>query len=169
MTDTRQPMGDGQQGLTEGLPAELRELDTRLTRAARLTPVPPDLADRVLASTIDLLPRRPSRLRLAGSLDGSRRLLAQLREQRRLVALGRLALAASLGLAFATAYWIGTAPSSIPTLDVEAAIQQGVWDQAMAEIPDYGVGEMASLLDTWDLTIDDLRGDLALTDWHLEM
>ena len=153
------------------LPADfspgLREIDERLAREARREAIPMGLADRVLRASLDYLPSpRPRRLQPVRTT----------REPLWSVAWGRLALAASVVLAVGAALWLVQGRSGPTGDDMVKAGDGGVRgalppevERLLMEPVGGGDSELASLLDTRDLTFDDLAGELAMLVANLEM
>jgi hypothetical protein len=155
----------GPEHVYEG-PAELREVDELLGRYARREPVPADLVDRVFDASVGALPGRRQRqpiLRLQPVITTSH--------------WGRLAMAASIALAFFVAGRIlpMREPSSLPSPDVELVPPQYAWagdldvSQRFRELEESRYGAMERLLVTRDMTFRDLAGDLANLAADLEM
>ena len=137
---------------SEQTPRELREVEARLTAWARGQPVPPGLAARVFDASVGLLPAR-------------RRQRSPLMQMHRLPSLaawrgvgGRLALAASITLAFLVAVRVMPRESNRLTPDVEMVLleyaggQQGIIDPRFAAVE--------QLLMTREMTFGDLTNDL---------
>jgi hypothetical protein len=158
------PRSRGPQHVYEG-PAELREVDELLGRHARQQPVPAGLIERVFDASVGMLPsrRREPALRLQPVITTSH--------------WGRLAMAASIGLAFFVAARI--MPLREPSTRLSPDVELVLLEYADAEGLDvhrrfpgpeearYGVVER--LLVTRDMTFRDLTGDLADLVADLEM
>ncbi len=152
------------------LPADfspgLREIDDRLAREARRETVPMGLADRVFRASVEYLPSPPRPRRL--------RPVRTAREPLWSLAWGRLALAASVVLAVGAALWLVQGRSGrierveIGDVAVRGALPPEV-ERLLMEPVGGGDSELASLLDTRDLTFDDLAGELAMLVAKLEM
>ncbi len=153
------------------LPADfspgLREIDDRLAREARREAVPQGLADRVLRASVEYLPSPPRPRRLQP--------VRTAREPLWSLGWGRLALAASVVLAVGAALWL-VRPIEPPPIDVVVVGDGGVRgalppevERLLMEPAAGGDSELASLLDTRDLTFDDLAGELAMLVANLEM
>ena len=152
------------------LPADfspgLQEIDDRLAREARREAVPMGLADRVLRASVEYLPSPPRPRRLQP--------VRTAREPLWSLGWGRLALAASVVLAVGAALWLVEGPTA--RVDMVVVGDGGVRGALLPEVerllmePAAGVAsELASLLDTRDLTFDDLAGELAMLVANLEM
>ena len=162
------PRYRGPEHLYEG-PAELRAVDELLGRYARRQPVPAGLIERVFDASVGLLPsrrrRREPALRIQPSIGAS--------------LWGRLAMAASIGLAFFVAGQIMPMrePSSLLSPDVELGLlvyaESGdvVVDvhRRFRELEEARYGAVERLLVTGDMTFRDLAGDLANLAADLEM
>ncbi len=153
-----------------GLPSEgdpeLAQIEAALFRMARRRHAPAGLAGRVFDASVGLLPAR--RLRRAR--------LFKLEPVSFGSVWGRLALAASIAVAFVVA--IRSMPQERPRSPLSQAVElvllesagaapadlQGLW---RFEDPRYGAVE--SLLVTRDMTFRDLSGDLARLAEDLEM
>ncbi len=152
------------------LPADfsggLREIDDRLARAARREAVPLGLADRVLRASVEYLPSPPRPRRLQP--------VRAAREPLWSLAWGRLALAASVVLAVGAALWLVEGPTERSNVvlvgdgGVRGALPPEV-ERLLMEPAAGGDSELASLLDTRDLTFDDLARELAMLVANLEM
>ncbi len=156
----------GPEHVYEG-PAELREVDELLGRHARGQPVPAGLIDRVFDASVGMLPSRRRRREPALRLQP-------------VVATflwGRLALAASIALAFFVAGRIMPMhePGSLLSPDVELVLLEfaGAEDldiyRSFREIEEPRYGAVERLLMTRDMTFRDLAGDLANLIADLEM
>ncbi|MHC5008523.1 MAG: hypothetical protein ACYTGF_14325 [Planctomycetota bacterium] len=159
------PRDRGPEHVYEG-PAELREVDDLLGRYARREPVPDGLIERVFDASVGMLPARRRRqhpLRLQPVITTS--------------LWGRLAMAASIALAFFVAGRIlpMREPSSLLSPDVELVLLEyaGAGDldvsRRFREIEEARYGAMERLLVTRDMTFRDLAGDLANLAADLEM
>lgn len=153
--------------ISEQTPPEYREVEARLAdylsdRARRL-PVPPGLVDRVFNASVGLLPAR-------------RRPRSPMLQLPRLASFsawggvgGRLALAASIALAFFVAVRVTPRPGEsnrltphIETVLLEyAGAQEGFIDPRFASVE--------HILMTRDMTFGDLNSDLARVAADLEM
>lgn len=146
------------------VPPELREVDELLEWHARQQPVPAGLIDRVFDASVGLLPsRRPRRqpvLRLEPAITGS--------------LWGRLAMAASIALAFIVAgrmLPVG-GPGSMLSPGIEL-VQGGPgdldvhWRFRAREEAHYGPVERLGF--TQEMSFRDLAGDLANLAADLEM
>ncbi len=153
----------------EPLPAEfsagLREIDDRLALEARRALVPDGLAERVLRASVASVASPPRARRL--------RPVRPTREPLWSVAWGRLALAASVALAMGAALWLFQGPSPQRGFDPGDHAARGALppevEWLLMESAAEGDREFASLLDTRDLTFDDLVGELAMLVANLEM
>jgi hypothetical protein len=160
------PRPRGPEHVYEG-PAELRHVDELLGRYARREPVPAGLIERVFDASVGLLPsprrRREPVLRLQPAITAS--------------LWGRLALAASIALAFFVAGRILPVDGSGSLLspDVELALLEyaGAGDLdlqlALRGLEEAGYEAVEHLLVTRDMTFRDLAGDLANLAADLEM
>ncbi len=152
---------------------ELGRVDDAVAQAASGAPLPAGLADRVFEASVARMPRsllRPATLRPAARRWAG---TAPVRSSR----WSRLAMAASVALAFGVASWLvrPPVPSTSPqnrrlladsrTGDILAPDVVWLLMQPAAE----GDPEVASLLDTEDMTFDDLAGELAMLVSRLEM
>lgn len=144
-------------------PPEFREVEARLSAWARSRPVPPGLADRVFAASAALLPsgrrRRPSLLQMPR--------LASLSAWGGIG--GRLALAASIALAFFVAVRVTPQAheSNRLTPEVETVLLE--YAGVDAGFIDPRVASVESILRTRDTTFGDLNSDLARVAADLEM
>lgn len=160
----QRPRERGPEHVYEG-PAELREVDELLGRYARREPVPAGLVERVFDASVGMLPGRPRQpaLRLQPVITTS--------------LWGRLAMAASIALAFFVAGRIlpMREPGSLLSPDVELVLLDyaGAGDldvsQRFRELEEARYGAMERLLVTRDMTFRDLAGDLANLAADLEM
>lgn len=147
---------------------ELGRVDDAVAQAASGAPLPAGLADRVFEASVARMPRpllRPATLRPAARRWAG---TAPVRSSR----WSRLAMAASVALAFGVASWLvrPPAPPASPEsrrLLVDSRTDVLVWllMQPAAE----GDPELASLLETEDMTFEDLAGELAMLVSRLEM
>ncbi len=142
---------------------QLGRVDDAVAQAASGAPLPAGLADRVFEASVARMPRpllrpetlRPAARRWAGT--------APVRSSR----WSRLAMAASVALAFGVASWLVRPPVPPAGPENRGLQPDVVWllMQPAAE----GDPEVASLLDTEDMTFDDLAGELAMLVSRLEM
>ncbi len=152
---------------------ELGRVDDAVGQAAGGAPLPAGLADRVFEASVARMPRpllRPTTLRPAAKRWAG---AAPVRSSR----WSRLAMAASVALAFGVAGWLVRPPVpqespenrrllvASPTDDVLAPDVVWLLMQPAAE----NDPEVALLLDTEDMTFDDLAGELAMLVSRLEM
>ncbi len=143
-------------------PPEFREVEARLSSWARRQPVPPGLAGRVFDASVGLLPAR-------------RRLRSPLLQMPRLASLsawrgmgGRLALAASITLAFLVAVRVMPSGNSNPlTPDVEMVLLEYAGGQRGFVDPRFAKAQ--HILMIRDMTFGDLTNDLARVVANLEM
>lgn len=144
-------------------PSEFHEVEARLASWARRQPVPPGLADRVFDASVGLLPAR-------------RRPRSLLRQRPRLASFsawggmgGRLALAASIALAFFVAVRVTPRPGDSDRLtpDLETVLLEYAGGQNGFSDPRFAAVEQ--ILMTRDMTFGDLTGDLARVVANLEM
>ncbi len=146
----------------EQTPPEFREVEARLSSWARRQPVPPGLAGRVFDASVGLLParRRPRPL-----LQMPR--LASFSAWRGMG--GRLALAASITLAFLVAVRVIPRPgeSNRLTPDVEMVLLEYAGGQRGLVDPRFAKAE--HILMIRDMTFGDLTNDLARVVADLEM
>ena len=147
------------------LPADfspgLREIDDRLAREARREAVPLGLADRVLRASVEYLPSPPRPRRLQ-----------PVREPLWSLGWGRLALAASVVLAVGAALWLVEGPTERMVVVGDGGVRGALLPEVERLLMEPAAGvasELASLLDTRDLTFDDLAGELAMLVANLEM
>jgi hypothetical protein len=144
------------------IPPEFREIDARLASWARRQPVAPALADRVFEASVAMLPAR-------------RRPRSPLLQLPRLASLsswrgvgGRLALAASITLAFIVALRVMPSGNSNPlTPDVEMVLLEYAGGQRGFVDPRFAQAE--HILMIRDMTFGDLTNDLARVVANLEM
>lgn len=144
------------------IPPEFREIEAQLASWARRQPVPPGLADRVFDASVGLLPAR-------------RRPRSPLFQMPRLASLsawrgvgGRLALAASITLAFVVAVRIMPGRDSNPlSPDVEMVLLEYAGGQRGFVDPRFAKAE--HILMIHDMTFGDLTNDLARVVADLEM
>jgi hypothetical protein len=158
------PRDRGPEHVYEG-PPELREVDELLGRYARREPVPAGLVERVFDASVGMLPsrRRQPVLRLQPVITTS--------------LWGRLAMAASIALAFVVAGRILPVrePSSLhsPAVVLVPPEYAGAQDldvsQRFRDLEEEHYGAVERLLVTRDLTFRDLAGDLANLVADLEM
>ncbi|MHC4947654.1 MAG: hypothetical protein ACYTG1_05265 [Planctomycetota bacterium] len=157
------------EGRFEPLPGdfepELLDLDARLVRDARHGRVPSGLVDRVFRASAGLLPApAPLPLRSPG-VPATGALW------------GRLAMAASVGLAFVVGSWLLRAERTRPGPPVHVAVAPAglatsrVLDREAEQVlfGADGSSEVGYLLETRDLTLDDLSSELAMLVAELEM
>ena len=149
---------------------ELGRVDDAVAQAASGAPLPAGLADRVFEASVARMPRpllRPATLRPAARRWAG---TAPVRSSR----WSSLAMAASVALAFGVASWLVRPPASpenrsllVDSRTDDVLAPDVVWllMQPAAE----GDPEVASLLDTEDMTFDDLAGELAMLVSRLEM
>jgi hypothetical protein len=147
-------------------PPELRAVDELLGRYAHRQLTPAGLIDRVFDASVGLLPSRRRRehvLRLQPAITDS--------------LWGRLAMAASIGLAFIVAGRILPTgdPVSLLSPDVELALLEYAGPaeldvhQRFREVEEARYGAVERLLTTRDMRFRDLTGDLANLAADLEM
>jgi hypothetical protein len=154
------------QDVYEG-PGELGEVDGLLERYARRQPVPADLIDRVFEASVGMLPARRRR----------REPVLRLRPVATSSLWGRLALAASIALAFLVAARLMPMrePGAPLPPDVELVLLEyaGPADldvpQSFRETVEPRYGSVERLLLTRDMTFRDLAADLAGLVADLEM
>lgn len=148
------------------LPAELETVDAMLAGHARRQAVPPGLVERVFDASVGLLPS-PRRRAHPSWTPGPLRFPTAW--------WGRLALAASIGLAFVVA--VRTMPLGSPELpplthEVELALLDYAGGQefvlTLGDLQPQ-LGEVDSLLMTRDMRFRDLAGDLESLAAKLEM
>ncbi len=140
-------------------PPAFREVEARLSSWARRQPVPPGLAGRVFDASVGLLPAR-------------RRQRSPLLQMPRLASFsawrsvgGRLALAASITLAFIVA--VRVMPPNPFTPDVEIVLLEYAGGQRGLVDPRFAKAE--HILMIHDMTFGDLTNDLARIVADLEM
>ncbi len=145
----------------EQTPPEYREVEARLAAWAERQPVPPGLATRVFDASVGLLPAR-------------RRQRSPLLQMPRLASLaawrgvgGRLALAASITLAFLVAVRVMPRESNRLTPDVEMVLLEYAGGQRGLVDPRFTAVE--HILMTRDMTFGDLTNDLDRVVADLEM
>jgi hypothetical protein len=138
-------------------PAELREVDAMLAEYARRSPVPAGLADRVFNASAGLLPARRRRDRVL-----------RLQPVSPVSTWGRLALAASIALAFFVAARVLPFGRPTPLLspDVELILLEFA---GVGDLDEPGYAAVEHLLVTRDMTFRDLTSDLANLVADLEM
>jgi hypothetical protein len=164
MPDQR-PRDRGPDNVYEG-PVELREVDDLLGRYAGRQPVPAGLVERVFDASVGMLPsrrRREPALRFQPVITTS--------------LWGRLAMAASIALAFFVAGRIlpMREPSSLLSPDVELVLLEYAGSgevevsRRFRELEEARYGAVERLLVTRDMTFRDLTGDLANLLADLEM
>jgi hypothetical protein len=154
---------DDMERFSDQTPTEFREVEARIADWAGRQAVPPGLADRIFDASVGLLPERRGRrlplprmprlwsLSARGGLGG------------------RLALAASIALAFLVAVRVSPRPGDTNRLTpgVETVLleyaggQQGFTDSRFAQVE--------HILMTRDTTFGDLTNDLARVVANLEM
>ncbi len=152
---------------------ELGRVDDAVAQAASGAPLPAGLADRVFEASVARMPRpllRPATLRPAARRWAG---TAPVRSSR----WSRLAMAASVALAFGVASWLVRPPVPSTSPQNRRLLADSRNDDILA--PDVvwllmqpaaeGDPEVASLLDTEDMTFDDLAGELAMLVSRLEM
>ncbi len=144
------------------LPAELEVIDSMLSREARRQSVPEGLIERVFDASV-------------GGLPGPRRArVYRLEPPRRASLWGRLAIAASIGLAFAVAT-LFVRPRPLLSLEVELVLlgdtqdTQSEIDRLLGGYGESTLGPVEHLLLTRDLTFKDLTSELAMLAADLEM
>ena len=143
------------------LPAELEAIDAMLAREARRQPVPEGVIERVFNASVGGLPRRRARV-------------YRLEPPRRASLWGRLAIAASIGLAFAVATSI-VRPRPLLWPEVELVLlgdtqeTQNEIDRLLRGYGESTLGPVEHLLLTRDMTFNDLANDLAMLAADLEM
>ncbi|MHC4127799.1 MAG: hypothetical protein ACYTE6_15905 [Planctomycetota bacterium] len=158
------PRSWGPEHVYEG-PAELREVDELLGRHARQQPVPAGLIERVFDASVGMLPsrRREPALGLRPVITTS--------------LWGRLAMAASIALAFFVAGRVMPLreASTLLSPDVELVLLEYAEaddldvHQRFPRIEEARYGAVERLLVTRDMTFRDLAGDLANLVADLEM
>ena len=142
-------------------PAEFREVEARLSAWARQQPVLPGLEDRVFDASVGLLPvRRVRRARVA--------------RPGRVTAFpawgrlgGRLALAASIALAFFVAARVMPPARGVLTRNVEMVLLEYAGGNAGFLDPRFA--QVEQILMTRDMTFGDLTSELARVAQDLEM
>ena len=153
---------------------ELGRVDDAVAHAASGAPLPAGLADRVFEASVARMPRpllRPATLRPAARRWAG---TAPVRSSR----WSRLAMAASVALAFGVASWLVRPPVPPPSPENRGVLViTSTTDDVLA--PDVvwllmqpaaeNDPEVALLLDTEDMTFDDLAGELAMLVSRLEM
>ncbi len=133
-----------------------QELEDRLDEYARRLSVPADLAARVYLASVNLLPGR-----LAQPL--------RLVTVRRVGAWGRLAMAASIALAFAAGLrLLGTGDRAPLSPDLEMALLEYA-GAGLVDTADPHVTAVERLLVTRTMTYRDLEGDVASLAQDLDM
>ena len=146
--------------LPADFPASLRQADELLAREAGQAPVPAGLTDRVFRASVAGLPARrlepPKRRLVAGAVP------------LRLATWGRLAMAASVALAFVVALRLMREQAPAPldlarTAALPVEVEWLLMEQAGTD------GEVTYLLDTRDMTFAELAGELAMLAANLEM
>lgn len=141
------------------IPPEFREIEAQLASWVRRQPVPPGLADRVFDASVGLLPAR----RRPRSPLFQMPWLASLSAWRGVG--GRLALAASITLAFVVAVRI--MPPNPFTPNVEMVLLEYEGGQRGLVDPRFAKAE--HILMIHDMTFGDLTNDLARVVADLEM
>lgn len=178
MQPMRNPDHDTLPRSPEALPPdvawELRLLDERIGDMANMSGMaaaqapPPGLVDRVYAASVVGLPARA-----AGAAT-------PIVVVRRRSTMSRLAMAASLGLAFMVAAWVLRSPGLGPALPavgpttVSVASTKGscpLTQEAVLVLADWTEGEQSSvsyLLDTRDITLADVTDELERVSFEYE-
>jgi hypothetical protein len=159
------PWSRGPEHVYEG-PVELREVDELLGRYARQQPAPAGLIERVFDASVGMLPSRrrgEPALRLQPLITTSQ--------------WGRLAMAASIALAFfvAARIMVMREPSTLMSPDVDLTLLEYAeagdldvhWRFPDIEEAQYGAAERLRV--TCDMEFRDLAGDLANLVADLEM
>ena len=142
-------------------PAELREVEARLSEWARRQPLPRGLADRIFDASVSLLPaRRPRRDRVARPEP-----VTAFPAWARLG--GRLALAAAIALAFFTAIRVMPPAGGVLTRNVEMVLLEYAGGDAGFLDPRFA--QVEHILMTRDMTFGDLASELTQVAEDLEM
>ncbi len=131
----------------------LQAIEELLAREAARTMVPPGLARRVYQGSVGglpILPRQRPRSGLQPLVLG------------RLAVWGRLAMAASVGLAFIVASNVGRVGSRTRLATLSPDVELVLLDLA-------GLGDVDHLLITREMTFRDLAGDVAAMAVHLDL
>ncbi len=152
-----------QPGRPEPLPAhyeaELRRIDHLLAAESQRFPTPRGLADAVYDATVGFIWERQTPMRL----------LAADRRLRRATSWGRLSMAAALGLACGVALMFVRAPVQLQSQPVLAGALSTEAELLLFEQPwNNDLRGVDYLIETRDLTIDDLFNDIALMTRELE-
>jgi hypothetical protein len=134
---------------------ELQRLETTLHEAGGAWPVPVGLAERVYEASVSRLPRR--RLRLVGT--------SRAPIHTRLS--GRLAMAASLGMAFVVAAWFMQVPLQAPDGRVVSAPSAGGTIQLAAD-RQMQLEYWGELLEPFNDETSDMESFMAVADLTLE-
>ncbi len=142
-------------------PAELREVDADLSAWARRQAVPPGLADRVFDASVGLLPVRRIRPARANRLDSLIGFPAWAGLG------GRLALAASIALAFFVAVRVMPPAGGVLTRNLEMVLLEYAGGDAGFLDPRFA--QVEHILMTRDMTFGDLTNELAQVVQDLEM
>jgi len=142
-------------------PAELREVEARLSAWARHQAVPPGLEDRVFDASVGLLPVRRVRRARVGRPE---RVIA-FPNWARLG--GRLALAASIAIAFFAAARVMPPARGVLTANVEMVLLEYAGGNAGFLDPRFA--QVEHILMTRDMTFGDLTNELAQVVQDLEM
>ncbi len=131
---------------------ELDQLAALLSSYGRGRPVPPGLAGRVYRASAELLPGRPGAER---GLRLPRLSLGSL--------WGRLAMAASIGLAFVlAARFMSQEPRPLLSPEAELVLVGYAGMQPDDDMGGWPLSGVEHLLVTRDMTFEDLRADLAV-------
>ncbi len=134
----------------------LRAIEELLEREAARTEVPPGLARRVYQGSVGGLPVLPTQPRQRPQYGVQPLLLG------RFAAWGRLAMAASIGLAFIVAGNIGRVGSRTRLAALSPDVELVLLELA-------GLGDVDHLLITREMTFRDLTGDVAAMAVDLDM
>ncbi len=134
----------------------LRAIEEMLAREAARTGVPPGLARRVYQGSVGGLPVLPRQYRRRPR-SGLQPLVLG-----RLAVWGRLAMAASVGLAFIVASNVGRVGSRTRLATLSPDVELVLLDLA-------GLGDVDHLLITREMTFRDLTGDVAAMAVDLDM
>jgi len=142
-------------------PAELREVEASLWAWARRQAVPPGLADRVFDASVGLLPVRQVRRARVARPEALTGFPAWARLG------GRLALAASIALAFFVAVRIMPPAGGVLTRNLEMVLLEYAGGDAGFLDPRFA--QVEHILMTRDMTFGDLTNELAQVAQDLEM
>ncbi len=134
----------------------LRAIEELLARDAARTRVPPGLARRVYQGSVGGLPVLPRQPRQRPRYEVQPLVLG------RFAVWGRLAMAASIGLAFIVAGNVGRVGSRTRLATLSPDVELVLLDLA-------GLGDVDHLLITREMTFRDLAGDVAAMAVDLEM